>query len=192
VEEAATLEALEEAIWAALTDGSKNNHSGFRFLHLASVNAANEAETRTVVLREVYSSKQIIQIHTDARSEKIKQIQHNPIVSVSVYDKETRVQLRLKGRCEIFHNDELTTSILQNISPEAKRTYGLTIHETLKNQKNQQLHAEYHPESVRNNFVVLQLSIEKINFLHLGEAYHTAAVFEYHEGKLMSKAWQTP
>jgi hypothetical protein len=192
VEDAATLEALEEAIWVALTDGSRNSHSPFRLLHLASINAANEAESRTVVLREVLSSKQILRIHTDVRSEKVRQIQNNSSVSVSVYDKETRVQLRLKGTCEIFHDDELTLSILQNLSTEAKRIYGLTIPEAFKDKKNQQLHAEYKPESVKTNFVVLQLSIENIKFLHLGEAYHTAAVFEYQEGKLTSKAWQTP
>lgn len=192
MEEALNLESLEQAIWEALTDSTQQNNGEFRYLHLASVNAANEAESRVVVLRDVVQSNHLISIHTDFRSDKVRQIQTNPIVSFSVYGAKSRIQLRLKGRGEILHKNQQTAAALGQLSLEAKKTYGLTLSDSGLGSKDMQLKGIYQAETVEENFVVLQVCITELKYLHLGAAYHTAAVFSYNEGKSVSNSWVMP
>ena len=192
MEETSNLDLIEKAIWEALTDSALQNNGKFRYLHLASVNAANEAESRVVVLRDVATHQHLLSFHTDYRSDKVKQIKSNPFVSLSVYDQKSRIQLRVKGKTEVFHKNHHTAAILEQLSLEAKKTYGLTLTEGALESKDLQLKATYQPETVEENFVVLQFSVTELKYLLLGAAYHTAAVFTYNEGKLVSKKWVMP
>ncbi len=192
MEEALNLESLEQAIWEALTESAQQNNGEFRYLHLASVNAANEAESRAVVLRDVAQTKHLIYIHTDFRSDKVRQIQTNPIVSLSVYGAKSKIQLRLKGRGDILHKNHQSAAALEQLSLEAKKTYGLTLPDSGLGSKDMQLRGIYQAETVEENFVLLRISVTELKYLHLGAAYHTAAIFCYHEGKLVSKNWAMP
>ena len=58
-------------------------------------------ELRTVVLRSVDSETRSLVVHTDARSDKVRQIRADPRVSWLFYDPRRKVQLRLRGEATL-------------------------------------------------------------------------------------------
>ena len=63
---------------------------------------------RIVVLRKSDQSNNLLQFHSDIRSDKITKLKKNKNASMLFYDKEEKIQVRLKVECIINHNNEIT------------------------------------------------------------------------------------
>ncbi|MBD2343592.1 Npun_F5749 family FMN-dependent PPOX-type flavoprotein [Anabaena subtropica] len=77
-----------------------------RYLQLATVRANGHPANRTVVFRGFLKDTNQLKFITDARSEKIDQIQQQPWAEVCWYFPNTREQFRLTGQLTLVGNDE--------------------------------------------------------------------------------------
>jgi PPOX class probable FMN-dependent enzyme len=76
----------------------RNRHeSSVRYLQLATVDSQGYPQNRTLVFRGFLKDTDHLQFATDARSQKIDQIQHHPHAQVCWYFSKTREQFRLTG-----------------------------------------------------------------------------------------------
>lgn len=91
------LPRIDAAAWAALAAAATDPASGFRYLALCSVDANGAPQARMVVLRRADPSTRLLEIHTDARSPKWREMSAEPRVSMLGFCAQLRLQLRLQG-----------------------------------------------------------------------------------------------
>lgn len=89
-------ETLDQA-WHLLQQGVAEGRSPMRFVTLATVDADNAPQARTVVLRSVHREKAEVSVFTDLRSQKILQLRQNPQAALHLWAPDVLLQLRLVG-----------------------------------------------------------------------------------------------
>ena len=85
---------IKKKIWLMLTDAVTNRSSPFRIPVFSCGNKDN-IESRIVVLRKSDEQNNLVQFHSDIRSDKIKILEKNPNSSMLFYDKDEKIQVRL-------------------------------------------------------------------------------------------------
>ena len=90
-----------------LTDAVTNRSSPFR-IPVFSCGSKDNIESRIVVLRKSDEQNNLVQFHSDIRSDKIKILEKNPNSSMLFYDKDEKIQVRLKVNCVINYKNEIT------------------------------------------------------------------------------------
>ena len=114
------LEEIQNKYWSMLDDAVTNRGSPFRIpVFMSSDN--NEIDGRIVVLRKSDRENNLLQFHTDLRSPKVNILKNNNNASLLFYDKEEKIQLRVKVECEINNQNSVTETSwkkTQHISTE--------------------------------------------------------------------------
>ena len=101
------LEEIQNKYWSMLDDAVTNRSSPFRIpVFMSSDN--NEIDGRIVVLRKSDRENNLLQFHTDLRSPKVNILKNNNNASLLFYDKEEKIQLRVKVECEINNQNSVT------------------------------------------------------------------------------------
>lgn len=95
-EGACSLEGIESRIWEELARCAQNHAHEWRVCTLATLDAAGEADARTVVIREVDVDRHELAFFTDARSPKVAQFAARPRGTLVMWSAELGWQLRLK------------------------------------------------------------------------------------------------
>lgn len=90
-----------------------NPHSTARYLQLATVQANNRPANRTVVFRGFYADTDQLKFVIDARSQKVKQIEHQPWAEACWYFLETRDQFRISGSLTLVTADYPDSALQQ-------------------------------------------------------------------------------
>ena len=90
-----------------LDDAVSNRSSSFR-IPVFVCGDQKDFDGRIVVLRKSDQTKNLLQFHSDIRSEKITKLKNNKNASMLFYDKDEKIQVRLKIECTINHNNEIT------------------------------------------------------------------------------------
>ena len=98
---------IEKKIWLMLNDAITNRSSQFR-IPVFICGDQSDFDGRIIVLRKSDQSNNLIQYHSDIRSDKITKLKKNNNASMLFYDKEEKIQLRLKVECKINYNNEIT------------------------------------------------------------------------------------
>ena len=98
---------IKKKIWSMLDDAVTNRNSQFR-IPVFVCGDQKDFDGRIVVLRKSDQSNSLLQFHSDIRSEKITKLKNNKNASMLFYDKEEKIQVRLKVECIINHNNEIT------------------------------------------------------------------------------------
>ena len=93
---------IKKKIWLMLDDAVKNRASQFRIPTFICGND-NNIDGRIVVLRKSDQSNNLVQFHSDIRSDKIKILKKNPNASMLFYDKDEKIQVRLKVNLSLIH-----------------------------------------------------------------------------------------
>ena len=94
------LDEIQKKLWFMLDDAVVNRSSSFRIPVFICADQ-NEVDGRIVVLRKSDKNNNILQFHTDLRSPKVDILKKNNNASLVFYDKEEKIQLRVKVICEI-------------------------------------------------------------------------------------------
>ena len=101
------LAEIQNKYWSMLDDAVTNRGSPFRIpVFMSSDN--NEIDGRIVVLRKSDRENNLLQFHTDLRSPKVNILKNNNNASLLFYDKEEKIQLRVKVECEINNQNSVT------------------------------------------------------------------------------------
>ena len=98
---------IKKKIWLMLEDAVSNRNSQFRIpTFICGFNS--DINGRIIVLRKADKQNNIVQFHSDIRSDKIEILKKNSNAALLFYDKEEKIQVRLKIECLINHKNEIT------------------------------------------------------------------------------------
>ena len=100
-------EEIQNKYWSMLDDAVTNRGSQFRIPVFICANQ-DEVDGRVVVLRKSDKKNKFLQFHTDFRSPKVDILKKNNNASLVFYDKEEKIQLRVKTECEINNQNSIT------------------------------------------------------------------------------------
>lgn len=181
-----TLENIYNDCWERIYAGSRSAKHPFHLVTLSTVDV-NEPAIRTVVLREVNPIEKTLNIHTDYRSPKVKQIQDNPMVAILLYDFESRIQIRLKAIVTVHYKDSVCENAWNKSRLESKKCYlthsspssvinipddGLPKNLTVKDLTTENVQPGF------DNFVVLQAKVVELDWLYLNHKGHRRALYK--------------
>ena len=192
-----TLDDVKTEIFQRLDDGAKRRKSP---LHTPVVGTA-DADQRVMVLREFDAETRTLRFHTDARSPKCADIGEGTPVGVLFYDPEAKTQIRARGTGRIERSGPIADAAWAASTNFAKRCYlaedapgnlsgegtsGLPAWAEGINPTDEQI------LPARENFAVLLVELDRLDWLYLANTGHRRAVFEASEGDELSGRWVVP
>lgn len=166
----ASLSGLHDQVWQRLLRGVADRRAPARHPTLATVGLDGGAEARTVVLRAVDRSAGTLEIHTDALSGKVAELQRQPRAALHVWDSRVRLQMRLRVTVAFLE----TANRWQRIPPASRLAYG---GEPAPGSPLRSPH-DYRETTDPARFLVLSCKLRELDVLHLGGERHRRARFD--------------
>ena len=188
---------IKKKIWSMLEDAVTNRNSQFR-IPVFVCGDQKDFDGRIVVLRKSDQSNNLLQFHSDIRSDKIPKLKNNNNASMLFYDKEEKIQIRLKVECTINHNNEITKESWKNTGHISRKCYLVhngpgtespTPTSGLKPELDNFEFTMEQSEEGYKNFTVIQCKIKSIEWLYLAAKGHRRARFELDNNK---EYWLVP
>ncbi|MEO9463372.1 MAG: pyridoxamine 5'-phosphate oxidase family protein [Marinomonas sp.] len=179
------IETLSEAI-AEITRQLERGASQRKSAMHTPVVATADADQRVMVLREFDAAKRRLRFHTDARSPKCGGIGDSAPVSVLFYDFDTKTQIRARGTGRIEHYGPVADAAWESSTTFARRCY---LAEDAPGAVSQMgtsglpewaegiQPSEDQVAPARENFAVLLVTLERLDWLYLDNSGHRRAVF---------------
>ena len=191
------LTEIKKKIWLMLDDAVTNRSSQFR-IPVFICGDQKDFDGRIVVLRKSDQSNNLLQFHSDVRSEKIPKLKNNKKASMLFYDKEEKIQVRLKVECTINHDNEITKESWSKTGHISRKCYlvdngpgteSSTPTSGLKPELDNFEFTMEQSEEGYKNFTVIQCKIKSIEWLYLAAKGHRRARFEIDNNK---EYWLVP
>ena len=180
---------LEEAV--------TNRGSQFRIPTFICGDQSN-FDGRIVVLRKTDQQNNIIQFHSDIRSDKIEKLKKNKNAAMLFYDKEEKIQVRLKVNCIINHDNDVTKESWLKTGHMSRKCYlvdngpGTESDIPTSGLKPELDNFEFtmdQSEVGYKNFTVIQCKLRSIEWLYLAAKGHRRARFDLENNK---NSWLVP
>jgi len=171
---AQSLDTLLAQVWKRLGRGVADRRAPGRHPTLATISPDGMPQARTVVLRSADPDAGVATIFTDRFADKVDDVRAHPHAALHIWDNLAHLQIRLLTHVAVKTGAELEP-IWANLSDHARRCYGFSpasgeaIAEGLSYSKTPDISA----------FAVLELTIERMDILHLGYQ-HRRAEFSRH------------
>ena len=191
------LSEIKNKIWSMLDNAVKDRNSPFRIPVFICGNQY-DFDGRIVVLRKSDRSNNLIQYHSDIRSDKIAKLKNNKNGSMLFYDKEEKIQVRLKVLCTVNHNNNITKESWLKTGHMSRKCYLVdngpgTESETPTSGLRPELdNFEFtmeQSEAGYKNFTVIQCKVKSIEWLYLAAKGHRRATFDLENNK---EHWLVP
>lgn len=164
-----SLERTLAQVWQRLARGTKDRRAATRHPTLATISARGP-EARTVVLRGVDPQSGTLEIHTDRRSGKVRDLMENAGAALHIWDAKAHLQIRLRCTAALSHGD---AGKWAEIPASAQRVYGGTPAPASKIATPE----DHDPTPNRTDFTIITLHVKEIETLHLGQDRHRRALF---------------
>ena len=194
------LSTVEKDCWEMLSVAVSNRKDPMRTMVVGSV-AGTMAQIRTVVLRKVEINEKNIYFHTDIRSSKIEDIRRTGQLSWLAYDQTQRTQIRLCGTTVLHHGNELAKTQWNLTHHHSRRNYLLPEgsgkkhtedFKTLQDKLSDFSYTLEESEAGFQNFVVVETTVEKLDWYYAHHTGNRRAGFSYENGILIHADWLTP
>ncbi len=178
-------EEIQNKYWSMLDDAVTNRSSPFRIPVFICAHQ-DEVDGRIVVLRKSDRANNLIQFHTDLRSPKVDILKKNNKASLVFYDKEEKIQLRVKVECEINNQNPTTEKSWKKTQHISRRCYltdsppGTTSENPTSGMISKLEDFDYTMEQSEEgykNFTVIKCHIKSIEWLYLAAKGHRRAKF---------------
>ena len=188
---------IQNKYWSMLEDAVTNRASSFR-IPVFICSHQDEVEGRIVVLRKSDKKNNLLQFHTDLRSPKIEILKKNNKASLLFYDKEEKIQLRVKAICEINNQNSITEESWKKTQHISRRCYltdsapGTVSNSPTSGMISQLENFDYtmkQSEDGYKNFTVIKCKIKSVEWLYLAAKGHRRAKFDFENNKEM---WLVP
>ena len=182
---------IKKKIWLMLDDAVTNRDSQFR-IPIFICGDQSDFDGRIVVLRKSDQQNNLVQFHSDIRSDKIEKLKKNPKASMLFYDKEEKIQVRLKVECSINHNNAITKKSWSKTQHISRKCYlvdngpGTESDIPTSGFKPELDNFEFTMEQSEKgykNFTVIQCKIKSIEWLYLAAKGHRRAKFDLENKK---------
>ena len=174
------LAACHDELWRRLEDGVADRRSAFHTPALATVDPHGRPQVRTVVLRDADRRAGTVQFHCDRRSEKASEIAATRSAALQVYDREAKIQIRIDGAATLHTDTWYAESIWSEAQPMSRSVYGIrpAPGTALAQGGDYTLpDAEAAFLSARENFAVVVVRAERLEFLYLDRRGHRRALW---------------
>ena len=189
---------IEKKFWSLLTDAVKERGSEFRTPVFICGNE-KDLDGRVVVLRKADQKNNFVQFHSDIRSSKIEKIKKNPNCSILFYGKKEKIQLRLKTKCEVNFNNEITKESWEKTGHVSRKCYLVNNGPgTVSDKPTSGLNGKFdnfdftkeESEEGYKNFSVIKCKIISIEWLYLAAKGHRRALINFKGSKKFT--WLVP
>ena len=180
------LAEIQNKYWSMLEDAVTNRGSPFRIPVFMCSNK-DDIEGRIVVLRKSDRENNLLQFHTDFRSSKINILKKNNNASLVFYDKEEKIQLRVKVDCIINNKNSITDESWKKTQHISRRCYltddppGTISGDPTSGMISKLEDFDYTMEQSEEgykNFTVIQCKIKAVEWLYLAAKGHRRAKFD--------------
>jgi 3-hydroxyisobutyrate dehydrogenase len=188
---------IKRKIWLMLDDAITNRASQFR-IPTFICGDQSDFDGRIVVLRKSDQLNNTVQFHSDIRSDKIEKLKRNPKAAMLFYDKDEKIQVRLKIECVVNHNNEITKESWSKTQHISRKCYlvdngpGSESSSPTSGLKPELDNFEFTMEQSEKgykNFTVIQCKIKLIEWLYLAAKGHRRARFDLETKK---DTWLVP
>ena len=182
---------IKNKIWSLLNNAIKDRSSPFRIPVFICGNQG-DFDGRIVVLRKSDQSNNLIQYHSDIRSNKIAILKKNKNASMLFYDREEKNQVRLKVECTINHENQTTKESWLKTGHISRKCYlvgngpGTESPTPTSGLKPELDNFEFTMEQSEvgyKNFTVIQCKVKNIEWLYLAAKGHRRAKFDLENNK---------
>ena len=191
------LNGIKTKIWSMLDNAIKDRGSQFR-IPVFICGSQDDFDGRIVVLRKSDQSNNLIQYHSDIRSNKIAKLKNNKNASMLFYDKDEKIQVRLKVECTVNHDNEITKESWLKTGHMSRKCYlvdngpGTESSYPTSGLKPELDNFEFtmeQSEAGYKNFTVIQCKIKSMEWLYLAAKGHRRAKFDLENNK---EQWLIP
>ena len=188
---------IKRKIWLMLDDAITNRASQFR-IPTFICGDQSDFDGRIVVLRKSDQLNNTVQFHSDIRSDKIEKLKKNSKAAMLFYDKDEKIQVRLKIECVVNHNNEITKESWSKTQHISRKCYlvdngpGSESASPTSGLKPELDNFEFTMEQSEEgykNFTVIQCKIKLIEWLYLAAKGHRRARFDLETKK---DTWLVP
>lgn len=168
-------------------------------MHVPAV-ITSDIDARGMVLRAFDSEGWTLRFHTDTRAPKVAAIEADPRMAVLFYDKGAKIQIRVRGTGMVLRDAPVTQAAWASGTNFARRCYlgdgpgsasaaptsGLPPQFEGVEPSDEQL------EPAWDNFAVLLIRLDALDWLHLAHTGHIRAQFARGEGGAWQGRWVSP
>jgi len=174
-----------------LDNAIKDRGSPFR-IPVFICGGQDDFDGRIVVLRKSDRENNIIQYHSDIRSNKIAKLKSNKNAAMLFYDKEEKIQVRLKVECVVNHENDITKQSWLKTGHMSRKCYlvdngpGTESNNPTSGLKPELDNFEFTMEQSEvgyQNFTVIQCTIKSMEWLYLAAKGHRRAKFDLENNK---------
>ena len=177
---------IKNKIWSMFDNAIKDRSSQFR-IPVFICGSQDDFDGRIVVLRKSDQSNNLIQYHSDIRSNKIAKLKNNKNASMLFYDKDEKIQVRLKVECTVNRDNEITKESWLKTGHMSRKCYLVengpgteTLIPTsgLKPEFDNFEFTMQESEVGYKNFTVIHCKIKSMEWLYLAAKGHRRAKFD--------------
>ena len=188
---------IKKKIWSMLENAVTDRSSPFR-IPVFVCGDQSDLDGRIVVLRKADNKNNLVQFHSDIRSDKIEKLKNNSKAAMLFYDKEEKIQVRLKVECIVNHNNNITKESWSKTQHISRKCYLVdngpgtesdTPTSGLKPELDNFEFTMEQSEEGYKNFTVIQCKIKNIEWLYLAAKGHRRARFDLENDK---ENWLVP
>lgn len=179
-----------DCLWSALTQGAAGKDSAARLCTVSTVTEAGEPRARTMIMRGVDRKTPSVMFYTDRRSDKVREVQKNPLVSICYYSFQQKFQVRLAGEADLHVENTLSEKAWEMVPESEYGDYaGQDAPGAVTGRPIHQLGSD-----PRKNFSVIRVQIREAEWLQIGPGgNHRRARFHWNApGVLARKEWIAP
>ena len=189
IDASSSLSDILSHAWDLLARGGADKKHPYHFPVLATYGPQG-VQQRTIVLRKAYPPERLLRAYSDARPQKIVDLQQHPEASWLFYDHGSKEQIRARGRVTLHQQDDLAKELWNTIPPQARGDYlGPVAPGTHADGYTDNLPSDFREEPTEentqagfNNFVVIESEVTGIDYLKLRRNGHLRAQFYWEEG----------
>lgn len=188
---------IKKKIWSMLDNAVTDRNSSFR-IPVFICGDQSDLDGRIVVLRKSDAENNLVQFHSDIRSDKIAKLEANKNAAMLFYDKEEKIQVRLKVECNINHQNDVTKQSWEKTQHISRKCYlvdngpgteSIAPTSGLKPELDNFDYSKEKSEEGYKNFTVIQCNIKSIEWLYLAAKGHRRAKFDLENNK---ETWLVP
>lgn len=167
-------------------------------MHVPAV-VTSDVDVRGMVLRAFDEQAWTLRFHTDARAPKVAAIAADPRMAVLFYDKEAKIQIRVRGTGRVLLDGPLTDAAWAESTNFARRCYLGDAPGAASEAATSGLPAQFEgiePDAAqllpaRENFAVVAIELVQLDWFYLAQSGHSRAVFSK-AGEDWEARWVAP
>ena len=189
-----SLPGVLDAVWTRIGAALDGRWPAWALPALVTVAEDGAPRARVLALRSVDRDARQFVFHTDARSDKVRDIAGEPRASLLFFDRDDAVQVRFDGVATVHHVDPVASAAWRNASELRRAACGVEA------EPGSPLDASQHFDALAvtpdadaafTNFAVVVVEADAVDWLWLGPQDMRRARFAWTGGR-WSSSWIVP